>query len=118
MRESLPAADSSTPEISIEMVRFLGAVATAANLADTADEAMQPRPDFLDAIGQVGLHLGRVFERQESGEAIRDSEQRLRQILNSAGDAFIAMNADGCITDWNDESQRIFGWARDEVLGR
>lgn len=33
-------------------------------------------------------------------------------------DAVIVMGTDGCVAEWNAEAERIFGWGRDEVLGR
>ncbi|WP_413577373.1 ATP-binding protein [Bdellovibrio sp. HCB290] len=46
------------------------------------------------------------------------SEQRTRTILDCAYNAFVGMNSDGLITDWNPQAERTFGWKRDEVLGR
>jgi len=34
------------------------------------------------------------------------------------GDAFVSMNTDGIITDWNPQAGEIFGWSRDEALGK
>jgi diguanylate cyclase (GGDEF)-like protein/PAS domain S-box-containing protein len=41
-----------------------------------------------------------------------------RSILDSANEAFIAMDAGGFITDWNPEAERTFGWSREEAVGR
>jgi diguanylate cyclase (GGDEF)-like protein/PAS domain S-box-containing protein len=48
----------------------------------------------------------------------RPSEGRMRQVLDSAPDAFIAMDAAGDIRDWNTRAEQLFGWSRSEVLGR
>lgn len=39
-------------------------------------------------------------------------------ILSRSNDAFIAMDADGRITEWNARAEAIFGWPRSEVIGR
>ncbi|WP_344954367.1 putative bifunctional diguanylate cyclase/phosphodiesterase [Zobellella aerophila] len=75
-------------------------------------------PELLDVMAQVGVQLGRVFERQNAQQALLASEQRSRQILDSAGDAFIGMDARGAITAWNRAAETIFGWSRAEVLGQ
>ncbi len=49
---------------------------------------------------------------------LRDSEDFARTILNTAHDAFVAMNGQGQITEWNCQAEVIFGWRRDEVLGK
>ena len=41
-----------------------------------------------------------------------------RTILNTAHDAFVAMNGHGQIMEWNRQAEDIFGWRRDEVLGK
>jgi PAS domain S-box-containing protein len=49
---------------------------------------------------------------------LRGSEQRLRSILDTAFDAYVAMDADGLVRDWNAQAEAMFGWRREEVLGR
>lgn len=45
-------------------------------------------------------------------------QQRTADILGTAGDAFIAVGADGRVTDWNPEAARMFGWSAAEAIGR
>lgn len=42
----------------------------------------------------------------------------LQPILNTAIDAVVVMDASGAIIDWNARAEEVFGWRRDEVLGR
>src|SRR5260370_9343652 len=51
-------------------------------------------------------------------EKLRASEERTRLILDKALDAVVMMDADGLITSWNPQAERIFGWSRDEAVGR
>jgi len=39
-------------------------------------------------------------------------------VLDTAPDAFVAIDASGVITDWNAKAEEIFGWTRSEILGR
>jgi diguanylate cyclase (GGDEF)-like protein/PAS domain S-box-containing protein len=50
----------------------------------------------------------------------RNLAQRTRwqSVLDTAGDAFIGMDARGRITDWNAAAAETFGWSAEEVLGR
>ncbi|KAF0812253.1 putative signaling protein [Andreprevotia sp. IGB-42] len=48
----------------------------------------------------------------------RASEERTRLIIESSGEAFLSMDLDGLITDWNRQAEQTFGWTRAEVLGR
>lgn len=55
---------------------------------------------------------------REDYEAIRELHARTRLIVDSALDAVVAIDADGRIRDWNPQAERIFGWRREEILGR
>ena len=50
--------------------------------------------------------------------ALAASERRMREIIHTAHDAFISMDAAGVITEWNPQAELTFGWRRDEALGR
>ena len=64
----------------------------------------------------------RVEERtaalRETFEHVRESEQRIKTILESAPDPFIGADFQGRITDWNPRAEALFGWSREEVIGR
>lgn len=45
-------------------------------------------------------------------------QRRTRVILENSNDAFIAIGADGRITDWNSEARRTFGWSPEEAIGQ
>jgi PAS domain S-box-containing protein len=59
-----------------------------------------------------------VTDRTRIEQALRQSESRTRSILDSAIDAFIAIDPAGTITDWNPQADALFGWTRDEAVGR
>jgi PAS domain S-box-containing protein len=54
----------------------------------------------------------------QQGEMLRQREERRRLILDNAHDAFVAMSADGLITEWNHQAEITFGWPRAEAVGR
>jgi len=59
-----------------------------------------------------------VTERKYTEKVLQEKEERMRFIIESAHDAFILMDAQGLILDWNHQAERTFGWARSKVLGR
>lgn len=65
-------------------------------------------------------HLRRTnAELAASRRALRDSEQRLRTILDSVTEyAIISTDDRGRITGWNAGARNILGWEADEILGR
>ena len=42
----------------------------------------------------------------------------LRLVLETALDAVVVMGSDGVVADWNDRAAAVFGWSRDEAVGR
>jgi PAS domain S-box-containing protein len=80
--------------------------------------------------GMLGLYLlrrrarrlesmERALEREELVQSIlRESERRLRAILEAALHAVVGMDARGVIVDWNPQAEAMFGWPAREVLGR
>ena len=42
----------------------------------------------------------------------------LHLLLKTSLDAVVVMNSDGIITEWNDCAAEVFGWPRDQAIGR
>jgi two-component system sensor histidine kinase/response regulator len=49
--------------------------------------------------------------------ALQDSEQRFRLIVETALDAFLEIDPDGVLTEWNVRAEETFGWRRFEAIG-
>ncbi|WP_374074161.1 ATP-binding protein [Bdellovibrio bacteriovorus] len=62
--------------------------------------------------------LREIKERNLREDELRNNEQRIRAIINSANDAFIAIDSKSFIQEWNPQAEKTFGWSRDEVLGK
>ena len=50
--------------------------------------------------------------------SLSESEAKLKSIINSALDAVIVINEKGVITEWNEQSERTFGWTKNWVIGK
>ena len=63
--------------------------------------------------------ISALADRRFSLQALElELSRRHHQILETALDAFVGMDAAGVITDWNAQAERTFGWARGDVIGR
>jgi PAS domain S-box-containing protein len=49
---------------------------------------------------------------------LRQSESRVRAILDSALDAIVGMDSQGFVNEWNPRAESMFGWKKAEVLGK
>ena len=54
----------------------------------------------------------------QSEVSLREIEARTRRIIETALDAYIGVDADGVIIDWNVQAEQMFGWPRQEAIGR
>jgi len=59
-----------------------------------------------------------VSERKRGESVLRDSEARHRAVLESAMDAFVGMDREGRLIEFNPAAERMFGRARADVIGR
>jgi PAS domain S-box-containing protein len=51
-------------------------------------------------------------------ETIRSAAERFRLILDTAHDAFAAIDMENKVVEWNPQAERMFGWSRAEVMGQ
>lgn len=59
-----------------------------------------------------------ITYRVKSQILLEQSEERNRLIMNSALNAIINIDSNGIITFWNRQAEHIFGWKKEEVLGK
>ena len=91
---------------------------------------LQPRPAGLEPSQAVALEVlaRQVMTQMElrrtaaardmALRAVRESDLRRRQILESAVDyAIVAFGRDGRVTEWNAGADQIFGWSAEEMRG-
>ena len=74
-----------------------------------------------DAQNEPTLYRGFMIDisAQKAAElAMRESEEQTRLIIESASQAYIAIDTAGMIIDWNAQAEETFGWPREEVIGQ
>ena len=69
-------------------------------------------------VQKLAIYTRDVTDQRRAVEALRESEEKFRSISSSAQDALIMMSSKGNITYWNEAAERIFGYTKDEVMGR
>jgi PAS domain S-box-containing protein len=82
------------------------------------DFVLQPVRDAAGQVTGIFVEGNDVTERLAGEAALRASEARNRQILDSATDyAIIAFDPQGRVTRWNEGAHRVLGWTEEEMLG-
>jgi diguanylate cyclase (GGDEF)-like protein/PAS domain S-box-containing protein len=92
----------------------LAGAKVAAVLEFFAATPREPDPALLGVLAAVGATVGRVFDRAQ----LRDGQLHAQEILDGAGDAYVAMDAAGLVTGWNRAAEAMFGWSRQQALGQ
>lgn len=57
-------------------------------------------------------------ERRHAENALRESEARFRSVFESATDAIVLADQSGTIVTWNGGAAAMFGYEKEEILGR
>jgi two-component system, cell cycle sensor histidine kinase and response regulator CckA len=55
---------------------------------------------------------------QTAHEALRQANEALATIIHASPLAIFAFDLEGNVTSWNPAAERMFGWSREEALGR
>ncbi|MHB8682220.1 MAG: putative bifunctional diguanylate cyclase/phosphodiesterase [Acidimicrobiales bacterium] len=70
------------------------------------------------AVGDRVVHIrGGRFE-QPPGAPVSEPPSRFESLLDLSRDAFVETDGYGVVTEWNRRAELVFGWSRDEVIGR
>ena len=56
-------------------------------------------------------------EVKDAQRSIKESEAKIRGIIDSALDAVVVINSEGFVTEWNSQAEKIFGWSKEEAFG-
>jgi PAS domain S-box-containing protein len=75
-------------------------------------------PRGLPVLRIFAARAGAEFERLHSERVVRDSQQRLASILDSAMDAIVTFDGAGTIELFNAAAEQVFGCPAAEALGR
>ncbi len=102
--------------------RIAGLIATIVGVVSV--RLLVTGPDFsfgavlVDLIAAVILALASILISSLHDSIRSGALAQSRTILEGALDAFIVIDSDSRIMEWNPAAERIFGWRREEVTGR
>lgn len=112
--------------------RVIAAWVAAGIVAGQSAVSLGLAPSFVRAPDEYGLAalsaLASLFmiallgisaeQLAESKDSLQRSERRLRTTIETANDAYIECDERGILIDWNAQAEQLFGWTRDEAIGR
>ncbi len=115
----IPMQTSSVTSKHWSLVSHVPAVLLATKIADRThilSLAFIVLTVLLTVISGVVAYSG--LQRRKSEAQIRESEIRFRGLLNSAPDAIVIVDQAGEINLVNSQTEKSFGYSRDELLGQ
>jgi len=66
-----------------------------------------------------GLFTQRFANRQRQLLLTLNTQgKRIQRIVDTAYEAFVSIDSNGCVTGWNRRSEVLFGWLKDEAMGK
>lgn len=96
------------------------ALAEAARaVSDRGDYSVRVPPLGLDELGVLTRAFNHMLTQiHERDQALMEGAERMRAVLDSALSAVVVIDARGRIIDWTVRAEDVFGWPREEALGR
>ena len=83
-----------------------------------AREIRAPHPELLQLLRGFGSQLGQFIELRQAEDVAQASEALKTSIFDTALDAVISIDAAGHVVEFNPAAERMFGYGRDEILGK
>ena len=81
--------------------------------------AQRPLEEFvLEAMSTIAREVALGIETMRSAQALRDSEELHRTVIESAKDLISTVSLDGTITSVNAAFEATYGWPRDAWIGK
>lgn len=86
---------------------------------DESDKTAALLAEHAEKVSEINLMLEKEnAERRRAQDALQESEERFRSLVNNIPDVVYSIDRKGNILSVNDESLRIFGYRKDEIVGK
>lgn len=66
----------------------------------------------------LGRYLAEVYLRERASRALAEAKARERSLVDMAPVAVVMMGADGIVSEWSAGAERLFGYSREQAIGR
>jgi PAS domain S-box-containing protein len=62
--------------------------------------------------------LNEIIRREQVEDVLQENVEKIQKITSSAFDTIIMMDDEGKVSFWNEAAERMFGYSREEVIGK
>ena len=114
----VPIGDTSRPSASLMLVPIRSRTKVIGILSLQSYTPKAYHQTDLDTLQTLADHCGGALERIRAEQALRDSEQRFRELFEGSPDAVFVEDPDGTVLDVNPAACRLHGLARADLIGQ
>ena len=75
-------------------------------------------PEHIDLLVSVADHLAIAMKNAELYAQVRETGERLDNLVRSATDGILTVNAEGVVTSWNPGAEALYGHTAREAVGK
>ena len=91
---------------------------TVLGVIEFFNQMKQPDEELLPMMKGIGSQIGQFIQRKRAEASLRESNQTLQTLIDTAPLAIMVLNLQGQVQVWNRTAERMFGWSADEVIGQ
>lgn len=66
----------------------------------------------------VAMLQSAMAHQRQAEQLLKDREAELRSVIENANDAYIGLDRDGIVREWNRQAETTFGWTAAEAIGQ
>jgi PAS domain S-box-containing protein len=98
---------------------ILSLAETSRAIAERRDYSVRAAKLSEDELGLLTDAFNQMLTRiQTQNQTLKESEERVRAVLNSAISAVVVIDSHSKIVDWNSRAESMFGWLKEEAFGK
>ncbi|MBI5750108.1 MAG: PAS domain S-box protein [Nitrospinae bacterium] len=75
-------------------------------------------PEEIELLTSIGIQLGTAVQNALLYQSMMISEERYRGLVETSADAIVSVNDAREIVQWNESASKVFGYSKDEIMGK